>query len=393
MLVTFLVVHLAQPAAAAEQIGPNLTEIKAPQAWARGKGRNVSVAIVSSGIGEHEDLAGKVGAGFDVSGSAGDPRADASGRGTHLAGIVGAAMGNGIGIAGVAPDAKVLPYKAFDSESATGNGYAEALARARSVKPTVVLVDVPAGYTGFPDLRDGMKKLADAGISVVVGAQDGLSVDDLPVLAVAATGTGTSPVGPRGVAAPGGNILSTKLTPALLPTDPPISEYEARSGTGQAAAHVAGAVAILRGIGANPTQAADFLRSTARKGDPSLGAGSIDVAAAATAFKTPPPTTTTTKAKPETPSTTAPATGTGFGTVPPTGPAALSGESDGLGTDEPAVVPPGADELSQSETGGPSILIGGKERPWGMLTVGFGLLFGVGTALSITFRRLADAAI
>lgn len=401
MLAASLVVLLARPAAAAagptndplsgDQAG--LIDIKAPQAWARGKGGGTSVAIVSSGIGDHDDLRSKVDGGYDATG--GDARMDASGRGTHLAGIVGAATDNGIGIAGVARDARLLAYKAFDSDSATVDGYVNALTQARKARPTVVLVDVPDSYSQFAELRRALKALGDAGISVVVGAHAGLTLDDLPVLAVAATGTGTSPAGPKGVAAPGGGILSTKFTPAVLPTEHPTSGYETRSGTGQAAAHVAGAVAILRGIGASTTQAADFLRSTARKGDPSLGAGSIDVAAAATAFKTPPTTTTTKKKAAATTTTAAAAAKAPAGPTGPLDPAAvLSGETPEPGANEAAVAPPGATDPGQvSETGGPSMVVGGHERPWGMLTVGFGLLFGVGTAMSVTFRRLADAAV
>ncbi len=398
MLAAFVVVLLARPAAAAagptndpmsgDQAG--LIDIKAPQAWARGKGGGTSIAIVSSGIAkEHPDLKDKVDGGFGS-----EPTKDRSGRGTHLAGIVGATTGNGIGIAGVARDARLLPYKASDPGPPAVDRYAEALDEALRSKPTVVLVDVPVGYSGDKELlRQKLRSVGDAGISVVVGAQTGLALDDLPVLAVAATGpgTGTSRVGPKGVAAPGGDILSTTVTTPSV--GDPVYDYGSDSGTGQAAAHVAGAVAILRGIGASTTQAADFLRSTARKGDPSLGAGSIDVAAAANAFKTPPTTTTTKKAA--TTTTTATAAKAPAGPTGPVGPGAvLSGETPAPGADEAAVAPPGATDPGQvSETGGPSMVVGGHERPWGMLTVGFGLLFGVGTAMSVTFRRLADAAV
>lgn len=41
-------------------------------------------------------------------------------HGTHLAGIVGARTGNGVGVAGVAPHVAIMPCKFLDSK---GNGY------------------------------------------------------------------------------------------------------------------------------------------------------------------------------------------------------------------------------------------------------------------------------
>lgn len=386
MLATLLVILLARPAFAAEPPNdpefknqPNLIAIRATEAWDRGKGAGTTVAVVSTGIQKsHEDLGDKVGPGFDATDD-GEPTTDASGRGTHLAGIVGAKTNNSKGIAGVAPDTTLLPFKAFTT--ADGNKLFEALDQVSSARPTVVLVDVPDG-TDSARLVDKLKAIAAQGVSVAVGAGSGLTVADARVLVV---GSGAGSAGPRGVAAPGQDILSTDKS-TLVPTDP---EYKRRSGTGQAAAHVAGALAILRGLGANPTQAADLLRSTAR-------GGVIDIAAAAAAYQTPPaPATTTTKkaAAPVVPTTKATVS-----TVPAPGPAvpSLGGPTFddpdtelGAGQEE-AVAPPGLEEFvdDEGDRGGTSVRFGGRERPWVPLTAGFGLLFGVGSALSVTFRRL-----
>ncbi len=404
VLVVALCVVTGRPAAAAtdplrkDQTG--LAEIKAPEAWARGRGSGVSVAIVSTGIAEHPDLEGKVDGGFDATGT--EPRQDTAGRGTHLAGIVGAATDNGVGIAGVAPLARLLPFKAFDAASDDESQLIRALNETRTAKAAVVLVDVPAGYKGKDVLRQTLKVLGDAGTSVVVGAQSGLSLDDLPVLAVADK-SGSGAVGPRGVAAPGQGILSTTVKPPAALVSTPTYGYGPLSGTGQAAAHVAGAVAILRGLGANAGQAADLLRSTARSGAASQGAGVIDVAAAATAYQTPAPapTTSTTKAAVKPPpgkQVKPPGATIPTGQVVPLTPSpTLFGEEPAEpGVDEEPVVPPGAEEFADGPregAGGGGMLIGGRERPWGTLTIGFGLLFGVGSGLSLTFRRLADAPI
>ncbi len=419
VLAVFLVALMAAPAAAGPSRDPKsgdqwgLIDIKAPDAWPRGRGAGVSVAVISTGIARHDDLVNKLDGGFDLSGGAtNDPNVDDNGQGTRLAGIVGAETDNGIGIAGVAPDARLIPYKAYSSD-AKGNGHIDALSQARGAKPAVALVDIPDSYSGNKDvLRQALKSLADSGVSVVVGAQGGLALDDLPVLAVAATTQsggqvpGTAGVGPQGVAAPGQDILSTTVTPpsVLATGSSPTYGYGEASGTSQAAAHVAGGVAILRGVGANARQAADLLRSTARKsGTAGLGAGIIDVAAAAGAYKaTPPPAPTTTAkpapkagtvARPGSPGVTSIAPGQVIPLTPSGGPT-LSGEPVEPGAGQEAVAPPGADAFADSgDTGGPSIRVGGHERPWGALAVGFGLLFGLGSGLSLTFRRMADAPI
>ncbi len=418
VLAAALVGLMAGPASAGPSRDPQsgdqwgLIDIKAPEAWARGRGAGVSVAIISTGIAKHDDLVNKLDAGSDFTASAAkDPNTDDNGQGTRLAGIVGAETDNGIGIAGVAPDARLIPYKAYDSD-ANGAGHVKALSQARGASLGVALVDIPGTYSGNRDvLRQALKSLADAGVSVVVGAQGGLALDDLPVLAVAATtqsggqAPGTAGVGTQGVAAPGQDILSTTVSSPLLPTDPPPTYgYGKASGSSLAAAHVAGAVAVLRALGANAGQAADVLRSTARKsGSAGLGAGIIDVAAAANAYKaTPPPATTTTVKPAPKPGAVGRSGSPGVTSIPPgqvipvapSGGPTLSGEPVEPGAGEEAVAPPGAEAFADSgDTGGTSVRVGGHERPWGALAVGFGLLFGLGSGLSLTFRRLADAPI
>lgn len=114
--------------------------INAPHAWSKTRGSGeVVVAVLDSGIRpEHPDLRGRLLPGYDLvsdvrrsgdfSGRDPDPTdpgdatlagecaigaaaTDSTWHGTHIAGIVGAATNNGIGIAGVDWKARVLPVR------------------------------------------------------------------------------------------------------------------------------------------------------------------------------------------------------------------------------------------------------------------------------------------
>ena len=58
---------------------------------------------------------------------------DDNGHGSHVAGTIAAVTGNGVGVAGVAPAAKVLPVKVLDAE---GSGSDSDVARGICFRPT-----------------------------------------------------------------------------------------------------------------------------------------------------------------------------------------------------------------------------------------------------------------
>jgi len=99
-----------------------LTAIEAPQAWTKSTGAGVVIGVVDTGIDlSHEDLAAKVVASTNCIGSEGFEGAcigsaqDDQGHGTAVAGIAAAITDNAKGVAGVAPDAKLLIVKALGS--------------------------------------------------------------------------------------------------------------------------------------------------------------------------------------------------------------------------------------------------------------------------------------
>lgn len=88
------------------------------RAWAVSKGEGVTVAVIDSGVYKgHEELdaAGKVDTrAYSV--STFKDKVDPSGHGTHVAGIIAAEAGNGLGGTGIAPEAKILAVPIFNSD-------------------------------------------------------------------------------------------------------------------------------------------------------------------------------------------------------------------------------------------------------------------------------------
>jgi subtilisin family serine protease len=115
--------------------------VQAEQAWALSRGAGVTIAVIDTGVDfTHEDLTGNIfnnageiagdGVDNDGNGYIDDTRGwdfinndnnatDDNGHGTHVSGIAAAVSDNGKGIAGIAPDAKILAVKVLD---ASGSG-------------------------------------------------------------------------------------------------------------------------------------------------------------------------------------------------------------------------------------------------------------------------------
>ncbi len=98
--------------------------VHAPQVWPVTRGENINVAILDTGIDiTHPDLRDAYAGGYNTLDPTKSPQDDNK-HGTHVAGIV-AARGNGFGVIGVAPAAKLWAVKVLDAE---GNGTDETVA-------------------------------------------------------------------------------------------------------------------------------------------------------------------------------------------------------------------------------------------------------------------------
>ncbi|MEU5937592.1 type VII secretion-associated serine protease mycosin [Micromonospora sp. NPDC047548] len=108
-----------------------LDELRAGTAWSTSTGRGVTVAVIDSGVdGSHPDLAGQVLPGIDLVSSTDADEPDPVGHGTTVASLIAGRNDDRKGVAGLAPDARILPVRVLDDE----NRYDDAMIVAKGVR-------------------------------------------------------------------------------------------------------------------------------------------------------------------------------------------------------------------------------------------------------------------
>jgi subtilisin family serine protease len=224
------------------QLQSNVRALDVAEAHAFSRGTGIRVAIIDTGFDtEHPDLAGRTQLTRNyIDGNAVEFRNDR--HGTQIAGLIAASANNGIGIVGVAPDVRLLAYKACWQASASSAGrcnsftLAQALADALAAKPQVINLSLVG--PSDPLLEALIAKAVEAGI-IVVGAVSGDARLGFPaklpgVLGVAEAESTQQP-GSGYLRAPARDILT------LVPN----GHYDFASGSSLAAAQVSGIVALL----------------------------------------------------------------------------------------------------------------------------------------------------
>ena len=262
-------------------------DIDAPEAWGISTGSSaIKVAVIDTGIDyTHPDLAPNYAGGKDyihpLLDANGQPVLDANGQqiptdtpmddyshGSHVAGIIAAAMNNLTGtpgaeegVVGVAPKARLLAYKVCDL-----NGVCNDLAIQKAIDRAIVdgarVINMSLGETTYSASLDAaVQRASNAGVVVVGGAGNNNNQvlfypAALPnVISVAAfdedhrrASFSTYSKTWVDLSAPGNYVLSTVPMSrcsgtAQVPGD--VGCYDWKSGTSMAAPYVAGAAAMV----------------------------------------------------------------------------------------------------------------------------------------------------
>ncbi|MCC6905632.1 MAG: S8 family serine peptidase, partial [Anaerolineae bacterium] len=230
-----------------------LPAINAPQAWLTlpAGAPLITVAVLDTGVClSHPDLAGRIVAGYDFIAPGTTPE-DEHGHGCHVAGIIAANANNGIGIAGVAPNARIMPVRVLDAGgSGSYSGIAQGIIWAANNGAQVINMSL-GGSSDVSYLHDAVIYAKSRGVSVVAAAgNESTPYAIYPARYPEAIAVGSvdsnlqrsyfSNYGPDvDIWAPGGSIISTYLN----------NGYVGMSGTSMATPYVAGAVALEMGRG------------------------------------------------------------------------------------------------------------------------------------------------
>ena len=145
--------------------------ISAAAAWSLTTGEGATVADIDLGVDlAHPDLAGRLMRGYDFYERDRDPTSDTrNSHGTQVAGVLGAAADNGIGIAGIAPGARIMPLRTADHILHQGTRLAQAIVYATDHDADVLSMSL--GADSFSrQLRDAVSYAAANGTVAVVAS-------------------------------------------------------------------------------------------------------------------------------------------------------------------------------------------------------------------------------
>lgn len=273
----------------------NLRAMGAPVGWSHTeRGKGVVVAVVDTGVTRVEDLEGTEmmkGASFvpGVTSSADD-----QGHGTHVAGTIAQTTNNGKGVAGIAPEATILPVKVL-SKYGFGNSswIAAGIDYAVDEGADVINLSLGGGYSKV--IHNAIQKARAEGV-IVVAAAGNSGRRGVGYPGALAETVGVSATGPDGelapyssygkgvdIAAPGGN---KKIAGGGILQDTIDGRgghhYAEFQGTSMATPHVVGAAAVLLSRGTPPEAVERLLLTSARGGawNERTGHGHLDLGAA-----------------------------------------------------------------------------------------------------------------
>jgi serine protease len=290
----------------------HMKQLGLPDAWKRGNGKGVVVAVIDTGVSKVGDLAEtKFVPGYNFI-SNNDKAADDHGHGTHVAGTIAQSTNNKLGVAGVAYGASIMPIKVLSARgSGSVAGISQGIRWAADHGANVINMSL-GGPTRMGSMANAVKYARDKGVVIIAAAgNDGRGRVGYPaaypgVVAVASTQFDESTTfysnwgAEIDVAAPGGNTRVDQngdgkpdgvLQHTIVPGNTSQTDYLWFMGTSMASPHAAGVAALIMGSGVRKPDAVEaILLGTARKPkgssvaggrvDDHYGAGIVDANAA-----------------------------------------------------------------------------------------------------------------
>lgn len=283
----------------------NLRAINIEKAWESTKGKGAIVAVIDTGVSKVEDLKNtEFVEGYNFVANNTDA-SDDQGHGTHVAGTIAQATNNGLGVAGVAYEAKIMPIKVLDSfGGGTTLNIAKGIRFAADKGANIINLSL-GGPGESAILKEAIDYAYDKGVTIIAAAGNSdyngafYPARYPKVIGVSAIGASArkalySNYGPGvDISAPGGDMEGTG-TPedeagGILQNtiDPETRKevYASYQGTSMASPHVAGVSALVYSMGiTKPEAVANVLQQSVLKveDDPKnyYGAGQLDAAQA-----------------------------------------------------------------------------------------------------------------
>lgn len=242
----------------------HLNKMQVASAWDISLGNGITVAILDTGVdATHPDLAGQLVPGWNMFDNNADTT-DVYGHGTMVAGVVGAASDNAIGVSSFAWQAKIMPVRisgldGMASISTIANGLVWAADHGARV------ANISYAVSGYSTVQTSAQYMKNKGGVTVVSAGNSGALDNSPasetMISVSATDsndarTSWSTYGPFvDFSAPGVGIWTTTRG----------GGYSAVSGTSFSSPATAGTVTLMMAANPqlSPVDVANLLKSTA----------------------------------------------------------------------------------------------------------------------------------
>ena len=263
----------------------HMKQLGVKKAWGTSTGRGVTVAVIDTGVSSKKDGFFKLLPGKDFV-DGGKPN-DQGGHGTHVAGTIAQATGNGVGTIGVAPHARILPVRVLGPNGGNTEDVANGIIWA--VDNGANIINMSLGGPAPSELtRNAVRYAYENGVTVIAATGNDGYDDSImypaaydSVIAVGAVDYDKKPApySNQGkeiaLCAPGGNLDKDSNGDGV--PDGVVQEtmqngewgYWFLQGTSMATPHVSGAAALLYSAGV--TDPDDIERVLTKTAEPLAG--------------------------------------------------------------------------------------------------------------------------